>query len=987
MSLLWIQKMKNVLVKTIKGVDNPADLGTKALSRDKIRKYLKALEYKGDCLDDEEQQVRRTKNGMKTVSVSMIAKIVAILMSEGICVEGAFTVVKEQNPWHELNMSCCLICIVVCCIVSIFMPAAIWDQAFRFGKEEKEREKKFGEKKRKREMADERNMPQEMMSLRPPNEPTPTEEGEETMEKRVKELKQQALESKAARQMALEKALQEKALEEEKAAEEKENPTGSGALQPEAAVGSGSTLEKKKESEVEKDKEDEHDEEDSESSEEEQSSSDEEEQENPTGSGKQQSVVNSDVPAVEEAVTTRKDVPAVEEAELQTQEEESKEEKRERLSREMDEHFKGVLRTLAGKVESSKNYSATRTVLSLWNSLTVSFMTPSDLQEDDLRDALLLAEINRETLDTLDRQKDRAEKFRVLLRAKAQYLEAERSRKNEEIARKLGWIQQKMTEVRAEENALEKMTQFHESIEKYVTTGLRELKNLQKSNDAQEMEWSGLDYDMSKEGGDKLSSMTFYEKLFSERLNPSETSPITELETSLKEFESVTTIDLEAEGKTSAPSDAARPAMKKEPVGQPKTKPMPRPLHKGDRREEKKKEEKMLREKKKREEEEEAASAATANYDEAAKRPKKDGQELMKDLINSDTVPREHLEVEITQDVWSLLGWNSRERILGEQKTAERCYFCNAPGHRAFACGSMLRLACAWGQVTGQSKYGGYDRKHSLWCSSCAFANSMIAATRGEDIKKISGWYIHTRSACHSKDKCPLKPDEELLKMSAAELLRHLKEKGMFGKEEQELQEKEKEKIAMSRKSEPRSITASEEPERKRQKKERKEQEKRIKEEKAAEKKAEEDRLRKKREEEEERIRKETEDLKTRLRDSSNEILHGYLFDKDFRVHTQKALEAQAKYEKKLEYSILEQTPNYQSRLQEASEHNKRQIEEHNARMLREEKERILKEEEDRAKERMKRRAERKAAKKILKDVEKDGKREKKEKKQRKAKE
>ena len=145
--------------------------------------------------------------------------------------------------------------------------------------------------------------------------------------------------------------------------------------------------------------------------------------------------------------------------------------------------------------------------------------------------------------------------------------------------------------------------------------------------------------------------------------------------------------------------------------------------------------------------------------------------------------------------------------------------------------------------------------------------------------------------------------------------------------------------------------------------------------------------MKRKREEEEERIRKETEDLKTSLRDSSDEILHGYLFEKEFRVQTQKAQEAQAKYEKKLVYSILEQTPNYQSRLQETSEHNKRQIEEHNTRMLREEKERILKEEEEREKERMKRRAERKAAKKILKDVEKDEKTERKEKKQKKAKE
>ena len=89
---------------------------------------------------------------MKTVSVSMIAKIVAILMSEGICVEGAFTVAKEQNSWHEFSIvSCWLICIGLCCIVIMFTSAAVWDQAFRFGKGRKERREKFEEKKRKKE--------------------------------------------------------------------------------------------------------------------------------------------------------------------------------------------------------------------------------------------------------------------------------------------------------------------------------------------------------------------------------------------------------------------------------------------------------------------------------------------------------------------------------------------------------------------------------------------------------------------------------------------------------------------------------------------------------------------------------------------------------------------------------------------------------------------------------------------------------------------
>ena len=700
-SLLWIQKMKNVLVKAIKGVDNPADLGTKALSRDKIKKYLRALGYKGEFLEDEEQQVRRTKNGMKTVSVSMIAKIVAILMSEGICVEGAFAM-KEQSSCLGLNfMSCCLICMVVCCMLSACIPAAVWDQAFRFGKKGKEEKEKFGEKKRKEEMANEENMPQEMESLRPPAEPTPTEEGESVMEQRAKELKQKAIDAKLARQMALEKALQEKALEEERAAEEKaleeeraaeekENPTGSGALQPEAAVESGPTVEKK-------DKEEEKDESenDSESSEEEQTSSDDDEEENPTGSGKQQSVNLSDVPAVEEADTTRSDVPAVEEANQQTQDEESKEEKKEKLGRDMDTYFKGVLRTLATRVEGNKQYSATRTVLALYNSLMVSFATPSVLQEEDLRDALLLAELNRETLNTLDRQRDRTDKFRTLLRAKAQALEAERQRKNEEIGKKLGWIQQKMTEVRAEENALEKMTQFHESVETYVTTGLRELRNLQKSEDAVEMQWSGLNYDMTKEGGEKMIDLTFYERLFSERMSPS-TSPLVELESSLKDFENVT-IDLEKE--TPAQAEAGKMGPPEPPaVKEPRTKKMPQPLHKEEK--EKKRDEKLLQEKKKREVEEAAASAATASEEDSAKRPRKEisGQEMMKELINAERVPTDYLDVEVSQSVWDLLSWNSRERALCEQRAAagQKCFFLRWTAQSVYVRRYVAVSMCFW---------------------------------------------------------------------------------------------------------------------------------------------------------------------------------------------------------------------------------------------------------------------------------------------------
>ena len=51
------------------------------------------------------------------------------------------------------------------------------------------------------------------------------------------------------------------------------------------------------------------------------------------------------------------------------------------------------------------------------------------------------------------------------------------------------------------------------------------------------------------------------------------------------------------------------------------------------------------------------------------------------------------------------------------------------------------------------------------------------------------------------------------------------------------------------------------------------------------------------------------------------------MFDETFRCQTQNSLKKQAEYEKKLVFSILERTPNYRSRVQEAEDMNKREIE------------------------------------------------------------
>ena len=237
---------------------------------------------------------------------------------------------------------------------------------------------------------------------------------------------------------------------------------------------------------------------------------------------------------------------------------------------------------------------------------------------------------------------------------------------------------------------------------------------------------------------------------------------------------------------------------------------------------------------------------------------------------------------------------------------------------------------------------------------------------RQGDYARVTGWFTRPRQMCKYKDSCDLKPDGEIAKMRHHELRAHLIELQLLDKDEEKGEEKMKEKD--TRKVE---VVSESEPEKKKRKKEekkekemqRKEEEKRLQEEGAAKKKA---------KEEEEKKRKEVEEFKEYLRGETTSILYGYLFEPDYRC-TPRKLEEQAKYEKTLPYEVLVRTLNYISRLEEANEHNKRQIEEHKARALREEKERILKEEEEKEKERLKKNAERKAARADRKESREDG--------------
>ena len=50
------------MIKAIKGKDKPADLGTKSLSRDKIRKYMVTIGYIGDYLESARRSCRSEKS-------------------------------------------------------------------------------------------------------------------------------------------------------------------------------------------------------------------------------------------------------------------------------------------------------------------------------------------------------------------------------------------------------------------------------------------------------------------------------------------------------------------------------------------------------------------------------------------------------------------------------------------------------------------------------------------------------------------------------------------------------------------------------------------------------------------------------------------------------------------------------------------------------------------------------------------------------------
>ena len=122
----------------------------------------------------------------------------------------------------------------------------------------------------------------------------------------------------------------------------------------------------------------------------------------------------------------------------------------------------------------------------------------------------------------------------------------------------------------------------------------------------------------------------------------------------------------------------------------------------------------------------------------------------------------------------------------------------------------MLTLSLRLGKHLQQNPYGEQDRKHSLYCASCFYFNTLQFARKGQPTKYASGWFNHTRSSCNWRKQCMLKEDHIMSRMSDRELRDHLVELGLFGAEEKKQAEEKKALRAQSSgKVEVRSVSVS----------------------------------------------------------------------------------------------------------------------------------------------------------------------------------
>ena len=156
--LLRIQRIPKLIIKAIKGKDNPSDLGTKSLTRDKIKKYMVTLGYVGEYLDQEAQEAQE-EEGRRVSSRSKMSfdEKTVTRMIQAVTTAVLISLAEAQREDEEglgstvsMWMNCMVSVSLFICVAAAIFQIKPLQRSSREGKRRKEEKE---EKRKKRKMA------------------------------------------------------------------------------------------------------------------------------------------------------------------------------------------------------------------------------------------------------------------------------------------------------------------------------------------------------------------------------------------------------------------------------------------------------------------------------------------------------------------------------------------------------------------------------------------------------------------------------------------------------------------------------------------------------------------------------------------------------------------------------------------------------------------------------------------------------------------
>ena len=392
-------------------------------------------------------------------------------------------------------------------------------------------------------------------------------------------------------------------------------------------------------------------------------------------------------------------VPATEEGDLEAA--------REKAASDLNEAYLEAVRPTVKSVEDKIGHSASRTIVALSHGTSNSLAEASEIEAATVRELQVLGQVNQETQD-------------ILLRAEM----------DKEITKKQNWVQNRLNELKAEDQEVAKAIEFHGEVEYFAVNAMQALKDAQTSKAAAILDWKGCELDLTSSGIDNLSNLTLTESIFAQMLRQTERgeSVLLEIENELaaittQKQEPAIEVDDE-EPSTSSVGGEKRSAEMPPPVTTLKAKKAPVQLEKPAAKKEKPEVKAMpkMPEKEQRHDYEGEKEKKRARY----------GDYENVEVVDRKEVPKDKLYIQLTQQQWDVMGRDSRLSVLKEQVTDEECFFCQKKGHRALYCPMMLTLSLRLGKHMQQTPHGGQDRKRSLYCASCFYCNRPQYAQKGQ---------------------------------------------------------------------------------------------------------------------------------------------------------------------------------------------------------------------------------------------------------------